>query len=527
MPKWLEKAVFYEIYPQSFYDTNADGIGDLQGVIEKLDYVKDLGCNMIWLNPCFESPFDDAGYDVSDYEKIAPRYGTNEDMKRLLEAAHARGIRVILDLVAGHTSIEHPWFQASLQNNDNEFKNRYIWTDTEEQALDENLAKIVRTKLHKPKTGNREGYYFANYYDIQPALNFGFGEVTEDWQLPVDHPDCIATIEALKDVMRFWLDMGADGFRVDMAFSLVKNDTPDHQYTRKIWRNIRQMLDEEYPEAALISEWFIPAESIDAGFHVDFYLQASMGYIPLLMTAEDSFFHKNGEGDASFFAADYSHHFEFARQKGGYMSTPTGNHDIVRMSYNRTDDEIKMVQALVFSLPGLPGIYYGDEIGMRYQDLESKEGGLYRTGSRTPMQWDDSVNAGFSTTEDASALYLPIDPDENRPTVEKQEKDPKSILNFAKQLVAMRKMHPALANGADFKVLYAEEETYPFIFARISDRQRIVVCFNPSGEAAQAQIPVKVTGKVLLSQGGDPVVQENEEGSTIVMKPESFAFIEY
>ncbi|MBQ1977512.1 MAG: glycosylase, partial [Ruminococcus sp.] len=265
MPKWLETAVFYEIYPQSYYDTNGDGIGDLQGIIEKLPYVKSLGCNALWLNPVYDSPFMDAGYDVRNHKQIAARYGTNEDMKRLLDAAHEQGIKVLLDLVPGHTSDTNPWFQEAKKAKKSEYSNRYIFTNSVWDApADYRLMCGIC---------ERDGNYLVNYFSSQPALNYGFHDVKyPDWQLPADHPDCKATAEALKDIMRFWMDMGADGFRVDMADSLVKEDK-DKISTAKIWKDIREMMDKDYPECALVAEWCYPERAIiDGGFHMDFYL---------------------------------------------------------------------------------------------------------------------------------------------------------------------------------------------------------------------------------------------------------------
>ena len=208
MPKWLKDAVFYEIYPQSFYDTNADGIGDFNGIIEKLDYIRGLGCNALWINPCFDSPFKDAGYDVRDYKKVAPRYGTNDDLVRLFDEAHKRDMHVLLDLVPGHTSEEHEWFCASQKAEKNEYSNRYVWTRS--------WGESAQGFPYVGGESERSGVYLLNFFKCQPALNYGFYRVDRPWQLPVDHPDCIATREAMKDVMRFILLLfclgGPDGF---------------------------------------------------------------------------------------------------------------------------------------------------------------------------------------------------------------------------------------------------------------------------------------------------------------------------
>ncbi len=262
-PRWLDDAIFYEIYPQSFQDTNGDGIGDLQGIIRRLDYVAELGCNALWINPCFVSPFLDAGYDVADYRRIAPRYGTNEDAARLFAEAHRRGLHVLLDLVPGHTSWEHEWFRASMKAARNEFTDRYVWTNDvwESPTGSDPLRGIAE----------RNGCCAVNFFTHQPALNYGYFKPDKPWQQATDDPGPKATREAIRDVMRFWLDMGCDGFRVDMAGSLVKGD-PDGLGTRALWREMRAFLDAEYPEAALVSEWSQPEKSIPSGFHMDFTL---------------------------------------------------------------------------------------------------------------------------------------------------------------------------------------------------------------------------------------------------------------
>ena len=423
MKQWLKDAVFYEIYPQSFYDTNGDGIGDLKGIIEKLDYIKELGCNALWINPCFDSPFKDAGYDVRDYKLIAPRYGTNADAKALFEAAHAKGIHVLLDLVPGHTSEEHAWFKESSKPEKNEYSDRYIWTDSCFSAGD-----------GMPFIGgetDRNGTYILNFFKCQPALNYGYGKCREKWQMPTDAPGPRATVEAVKDVMRFWLDMGCDGFRVDMASSLVKNDTHHKKYTCAIWRDIAAMLDKEYPEAALLSEWNQPRQSLKNGFDMDFMLEwQGNGYSWLMRNydgAIDSDPHNIGK---AYFCADSGTGIDKflddwlpsykATHKDGLYCLITCNHDTIRPSAGLTPDELKIAYAMLFTLPGAPFVYYGDEIGMRYLPLPTKEGGYFRTGSRTPMQWDNSANKGFSTAA-ADKLYLPVDDAADAPTVAAQQ----------------------------------------------------------------------------------------------------------
>ena len=392
---WLKDAVFYEIYPQSFYDTNGDGIGDINGIIEKLGYIKDLGCNALWINPCFDSPFRDAGYDVRDYKKVAPRYGTNEDLVRLFHTAHDMGIRVLLDLVPGHTSEEHAWFRMSQKAERNEYSDRFIWTDF-----------CFDAAAGFPYIGGeseRSGTYVLNFFKCQPALNYGFFKVDQPWQLPANHPAAIATREAIKDIMRFWLEKGCDGFRVDMASSLVKNDDEKKTGTSRIWRDVRRMLDLEFPDAAMVSEWSNPPLALRAGYDCDFCLNVQGGGYSTLMRdygnhkGEDhSYFKKDAGGSIGRFLDEYLDWYEDTKDKG-YISMLTCNHDTIRPRYNLDEQELKLAYAVIFTMPGVPFLYYGDEIGMRYLDLPTKEGGYYRTGSRSPMQWDGSKNLGFST----------------------------------------------------------------------------------------------------------------------------------
>lgn len=239
--QWLNHAVFYEIYPQSFCDSNGDGIGDIQGIISKLDYIEELGCNAIWMNPCFDSPFVDAGYDVRDYYKVAPRYGTNEDLKQLFIEAHQRNMHVILDLVPGHTSIESDWFKQSCKAEKNAYTDRYIWSDTVWNAP---VGVGSITGWYRGGY-DRDGAAALNFFTAQPALNYGFYEKDEgqDWQQDMNDAGPLATRDEIKNIMRFWCGLGCDGFRVDMAGSLVKND-PDKAGTRCIMERCVWILEE-------------------------------------------------------------------------------------------------------------------------------------------------------------------------------------------------------------------------------------------------------------------------------------------
>lgn len=507
--KWLNDAVFYEIYPQSFYDSNGDGIGDINGIREKLDYIKGLGCNALWINPCYDSPFKDAGYDVRDYKRVAPRYGTNEDLFRLFDAAHEKGIRVLLDLVPGHTSEEHPWFLESQKAQRNEYSDRYIWTERWLEGA-EGMPYISGET-------ERGGAYILNFFKCQPALNYGFLKPEKPWQLPMNHPSALATREAVKDVMRFWLSRGCDGFRADMAESLVKKDDAEKSGTCAVWRDIRRMLDLEFPEAVLVSEWGRPRLSLRAGFDMDFYLNwRGNGYSTLFRDYENhedadySFFKKDAGGSMNRFLDEYLRMLEDAKGQG-YLSVITGNHDTVRIRYALDETELKLAYAFLFTLPGVPFLYYGDEIGMRYLNLPTKEGGYTRTGSRTPMQWSREANLGFSACE-KERLYLPVDESADAPTVAGQENDPDSLLSTLRAVLALRHREKDLQADGTFEVVCSEPGR-PFVYRRGD----LVLALNTTGGELSLSAPLGVEQTLFRIGGSD------YSSGTLTLMPQSFS----
>ena len=491
MAKWLDNAVFYEIYPQSFNDTNGDGIGDFNGIIEKLDYIKKLGCNAIWINPCFESPFGDAGYDVSDYCKVAPRYGTNEDLRHLFDEAHKRDMHVLLDLVPGHTSVQHKWFKESMKAEKNEFSNRYVWTDSIWESP-QGMGSISGFS-------DRDGTCAVNFFSHQPALNYGFYKCERPWQQPMDAEGPKATLEAMKDVMRFWLGMGCDGFRVDMAGSLVKNDE-DSKGTIKLWQNVREFLDREFPEAAMVSEWGEPDKSIQGGFHMDFLLHFGPSHYNDLFRCEEPFFSDRGKGDVSEFVAKYKENYEKSERKG-LICIPSGNHDMDRLARTIKGDNLKIAFAFLLSMPGAPFIYYGDEIGMRYvEGLTSVEGGYNRTGSRSPMQWDSTTNAGFSSAP-KEALYIRQDESADRPTAAAEMADESSLWHEINRLIEIRQSHKALLSNGEIEFVYAEKNAYPLAYVRSSGDERILVIINPADREVSFASSLSL-GESIYSFGG-------------------------
>lgn len=500
MPEWLKTAIFYEIYPQSFMDSNGDGIGDFNGIIEKLDYIKELGCNAIWMNPCYDSPFKDAGYDVRDYKKVAERYGNIDDLRRLFAQVHAKGMHILLDLVPGHTSEEHPWFMESGQDVQNAYTDRYIWTD----------GWFHRAEGFPYIAGERErnGAYIINFFKCQPALNYGFLNPKEDWQKPMDHPACLATRAAMVDVMCYWLEMGCDGFRVDMADSLVKSDDEVKTGTCAVWRDMLGQVRERYPEAAFVSEWNNPLSAIGmAGFDMDFFLDWSGNGYNLLMRdyddtgRDDSFFKIGSKRDITDFLDEYLPKYETIKDKGLYCLI-TGNHDMIRAAYNLDERELKLAFAFLLTLPGAPFIYYGDEIGMRYRALSCKEGGYTRTGSRTPMQWNNRPNHGFSEA-DESLLYLPTDPGEDAPTVEMQQIRRDSLYNTVKELLRIRKEEKAFSKHDNLQILSALEGKRSFAYRR----GNLVMLCNPSDHVEM--LAVDMTGYEQIFKIGDGINDDN------------------
>jgi glycosidase len=532
-PEWVHSAVFYQIYPQTYYDSNGDGIGDLQGIIRKLDYIKSLGVSAIWINPFFESPFCDAGYDISDYYKVAPRYGSNEDARQLFNEAHKRGLHVLFDFVASYSSLENPWFKASARQEKNKYSNWYIWTDN--------------TWLNPPKKfessfvkgyGTRNGQYMLNFYYCEPALNYGFADPDpqQPWELPVNHPDVNAMKEEMKRVFRFWMDMGADGFRADMAGALVKTSgvegnqqffTTQEEGTKSFWRDIRGILNKEYPDAFIVAEWSYPASALDGCFHADFFHWFE-GYNDLFQKESwrilngysegHSYFDAEGKGNITFFLDRYLEQYDRTRGKG-YICIPLGNHDNARLGNRRSDDDLEIIYAFGLTMPGVPFIYYGNEIGMRQlpESWPQVEGAYRpRNGARTPMQWVKGTNLGFSTAH-PSQLYLPVDPSDDAPTAGAQEQDKRSLLNRTRHLIHLRNTEPALSAYAEFVPLFAQKDAYPLVYCRAKGDDIILVILNPTGETSRAEFPFTVSSsKLSLLAGKAPEI--NRKGDTMAVR---------
>ncbi|HNX26889.1 MAG TPA: alpha-amylase family glycosyl hydrolase, partial [Phycisphaerae bacterium] len=425
----------------------------------------------------------------------------------------------------------------SARTEKNEFTNRYIWTNS--WCAPSGGMNMVNGFCQ------RDGSFVTNFFYAQPALNYGFAkpDPAHPWQMPMNHPDCLATRQALKDIIRFWLDMGADGYRVDMAPSLIRND-PEKKAIKKLWHDVIGMIKRDYPDAIMISEWFNNVQAVDSGFDVDFAGIFSFSAHQKLFRAEKkanvhfmaktkdfgneghSFFRKAGKGDASEYIRQMTDTLSKIRRKG-FVGFYTSNHDITRINVDRTQEELELVFAFVLTMPGVPFIYYGDEIGMRYMgELPSKEGGYTRTGSRTPMQWSEGKNAGFSSAAEGR-LYLPVDKTKGRPTVAAQEKNPDSLLNGVRRLTTLRHELPALNADSDFTPLYVKKNAYPLVFLRSKGNAKAVVAINPSGrkvKAAFTAAQIKTVRRMLL--GKNVKLEKSGSRFSLEMSPVSYAIFD-
>ncbi len=599
-PSWLNDAVIYQVYPSSYKDSDGNGIGDLRGVIEKLDYIADLGVKVVWFNPIFVSGWIDGGYDVIDFYRVDPRFGTNNDLVELVQKAHERGLKVMLDLVAGHTSLECEWFKQSSEDTNLRYSDYYIWSD---QLPDAKAEKDLEEMLKDPNymqntTGSwmkseypRAKYYNKNFYACQPSLNYGYAnpDPNRPWEQSTDAPGPRAVRQELKNIIAFWYELGVDGFRVDMARSLVKNDK-DKVEIKKLWREVRAWMDENYPEHVLMAEWGSPKDCLPAGYNIDMDLNGNKAkarrlYFDLKHQANGGcYFTLNGGQPSTYdlygnpwpedkidrsttpaqmlktYYDNYKSSFDATRDLG-YIATLTGNHDHLRMNTGDRNDakQLKVMTTFVLTMP-LPILYYGDEIGIRsLADLPNVEGanhnGKERSGGRSPMQWDSSANAGFSSCE-PEQIYIPVCPEWTPATsyplylewkqngcknpttpglitVESQAGDPNSLLNYTKKLIALRKASPALWADSDFTPIYNEENPYPMVYTRscsgadgadgADGAETFLIALNPTGVKRVVTINEQLGETVLVE--GKASHKATKKGEVLTMGPTSVLIV--
>jgi oligo-1,6-glucosidase len=507
--QWWKEAVIYQIYPRSFNDTSGDGIGDISGIIDKLDYIKSLGVDVVWLCPIYESPNDDNGYDISDYYNIMTEFGTMADFDRMLAEMKKRDLKLLMDLVANHTSDEHPWFVESRSSKDNPKRDYYIWRQGKNGDPPNNWQSYFSGNAwtHDPTT---DEYYLHLFTKKQPDLNWDNKKVRQE----------------IYDIMRFWLDKGINGFRMDVISVISKrnyNDTPYKDFwetVNKVYANgprVHEFLKEMYEN--VLSHYNVM--SVGEGSGID--IENAIKYVGEERKELNMVFHfdimtmdHGPEGKFDYRKYDFVQFKKIYRKwderlkNNGWNSIFLGNHDFPRMISRFGNDEeywvesAKALAMLLMTMRGTPYIYQGDEIGMTnvafpsitdYRDVETlnayrvieKENSNIekmlkaihvqgRDNARTPVHWNNEPMAGFTSGEP----WINVNPNYKKINVAKQEKDPDSILNFYREMVAFRKHHPTLVYG-DFEMIQ-EENNRVFAYLREDEENQYLVIINFSDE---------------------------------------------
>ena len=507
--QWWKEAVIYQIYPRSFNDTSGDGIGDISGIIDKLDYIKSLGVDVVWLCPIYESPNDDNGYDISDYYNIMTEFGTMADFDRMLAEMKKRDLKLLMDLVANHTSDEHPWFVESRSSKDNPKRDYYIWRQGKNGDPPNNWQSYFSGNAwtHDPTT---DEYYLHLFTKKQPDLNWDNKKVRQE----------------IYDIMRFWLDKGINGFRMDVISVISKrnyNDTPYKDFwetVNKVYANgprVHEFLKEMYEN--VLSHYNVM--SVGEGSGID--IENAIKYVGEERKELNMVFHfdimtmdHGPEGKFDYRKYDFVQFKKIYRKwderlkNNGWNSIFLGNHDFPRMVSRFGNDEeywvesAKALAMLLMTMRGTPYIYQGDEIGMTnvafpsitdYRDVETlnayrvieKENSNVekmlkaihvqgRDNARTPVHWNNEPMAGFTSGEP----WINVNPNYKKINVAKQEKDPDSILNFYREMVAFRKHHPTLVYG-DFEMIQ-EENNRVFAYLREDEENQYLVIINFSDE---------------------------------------------
>ncbi|MCI0672152.1 MAG: alpha-glucosidase [Myxococcaceae bacterium] len=480
MAPWWKEGIIYQIYPRSFADSNGDGVGDLPGITAHLDYLQELGVDGLWLSPIYPSPMKDFGYDISDYRSIDPVFGTMADFEELVREAHARGIRVILDMVMNHTSDQHPWFEASRSSKDNPRRDWYLWRPGKDGGPPNNWLSVFGGSAWEKDERTGE-YYLHLFHTSQPDLNWRNPEVTA----------------AMMDIWRFWLDKGVDGFRLDVAHFLVKDaGLPDNPskfgltpYTRQrhehhinlaethaVWKEFRKLLD-TYPDRMAVAE-----ADLDAVGAEGYY---GSGDDELHLTFNFGLFWRRWRAsEVQRVVVDWNQRIPSA----GWPCWVLSNHDFGRhvsrwAAGTHTDARARVAAALLLTLRGTPFLYYGEELAMRRAYIPRAEivdppglryWPLYlgRDGLRTPMQWTPGPTAGFSTGKP----WVRVGPEAERLNVEVESKDPDSVLSWYRTLIRLRRETPALKLGS-FEPWF-EKPRSVMAYTREHEGQSVAVALN-------------------------------------------------
>lgn len=470
-PQWYRRAVFYEVMVRSFVDSNGDGSGDLAGLTSKLDYLQWLGIDALWLPPFFMSPLRDGGYDVSDFKAILPEFGTIDEFRDLVTKAHERNMRIIIDLPMNHTSDQHEWFQQSRSDPEGPYGDFYVWNETDDKYPDIRIIFVDTEDSNWAFDEARRQYYFHRFFSHQPDLNF---------ENPAVH-------DAMYDIVRFWLDLGVDGFRLDAIPYLYESDEgngegepPTHEFIKKL----REMVDREYPGRMMIAEANQWPREVAAFFGTDeepechmafdfpvmpriFYALRSQQATELVRVLSETTDTPEGAAWGVFLRNHDELTLEMVSEEyrqamyGWYAYDPRmrANIGIRRRLAPLLDNsraELELAHALLFSLAGSPFLYYGDEIGMG-DNIWLPD----RDSSRTPMQWTPDRNGGFSTA-DPGKLFLPVVQSlvyhYNQVNVEAQLAQSRSLLHWVRNVIHVRKAHPVFGLG-DMRVLQTDHES--------------------------------------------------------------------
>ncbi len=503
---WYKDAVFYEVYVRAFADSNGDGHGDLKGLMQKLDYLKDLGVDCIWLLPIYPSPLRDDGYDISDYYSVLTTYGSLEDFRTLIGAVHERGMRLIADLVLNHTSDQMPWFQAARSSRSSPYRNYYVWSDSDKKYSGARIIFVDSQKSNWTWDEQAGQFFWHRFFSHQPDLNY----------------DTPAVQDEMFKVMKFWLDQGIDGFRADAVPYLFEREGTNcenlpetHEYLKKL----RRFLDEHYPGRILLCEanqWpedVRPYFGNGDEFHMGFHFPAMPRIFKSIKAGdatslEDILKRTPAIPESCQWCNFLRNHDELTLEMvteedrqwmwREYAPEPRMrlNLGIRRRLAPLLDNDrrkLALANSILFTLPGSPIIYYGDEIGMG-DNIWLED----RNGVRTPMQWTAGANAGFSTAA-PDRLYLPVIQDPGyapeKVNVAGQTGDANSLLALVKKMIATRKVHPGLTGG---KMVWAEKEHNPAIFAfyRAAPDETVLVIHNVSGADQLAAI-TNLPGKQL------------------------------
>jgi maltose alpha-D-glucosyltransferase/alpha-amylase len=519
--RWYQRAVFYEVSVRSFFDANGDGTGDLQGLIEKLDYLQWLGVDCLWLLPFYSSPLRDGGYDISDFFTILPEYGKLGDAVRLMEESHRRGIRIITDLVVNHTSDQHPWFQESRKSRDNPRADWYVWSDTDQRYPE---ARIIFTDTERSNWAwdpDRQQYYWHRFFSHQPDLNYDNPEVQE----------------AMMGVLRFWLNLGLDGFRLDAVPYLFERDGTNGENlpeTHAFLKRIRKDVDAGYRGRVLLAEanqW--PSDVVDYfGDGDECHMCFNFPLMPRMFMAlrraqrhpiteilaqtpevpegcQWGIFLRNHDELTLEMVTDEERDYMWSEYaKDPRMKLNIGIRRRLAPLVDNDRRVMELFHAMLFSLPGSPILYYGDEIGMGDNIFLGD-----RDGVRTPMQWSPDRNSGFSRADFAQLYSAPLmDPvyGYQALNVEGEMRDPSSLLHWIQRMLQVRKRHPLFGIGS-FEVLSAENPSVLAYIRELGDD--VVLCVNNLSRFAQpvelslqrfeGRTPIELLGRVPFPRIGE------------------------